>query len=65
MNKKNKVKEVRTIVWDKLTVPLNLDLMKELIEKGSIEGYINKEGKLSDGNSFADVRLIFKLEEED
>jgi hypothetical protein len=60
MSKIKKVKEVYAETCKGQSNPLDLPALKKELICGNVEGYVQRQGKLSDGNSFAVVYLILK-----
>lgn len=55
-----KVKETYSETYTSQSNPLNVPAVKELIDKNQISGYVQRAGKLEDGNSFSVVYIIIK-----
>lgn len=60
MKKSQNVKEIYSETYQKNALPLDTELLKKCIEKGAISGYVQRNGKLSDGNSFNQIYIVIK-----
>jgi len=56
------VKQIYSQTYHKGKNILDIELLKSFIERNLVEGYIIKDGKLSDGNSFAEIHLTINEE---
>ena len=63
MNQKEKIKEVFAMSYAKDAKIVDLKIFRKLIDDDRVSAYIMRDGLLSNGDSFAQIRIIIKKQD--